>query len=165
MTLRLIIMMPVMQLLLFGYAINSNPRDLPAGLLVAQPSKYERTIVQALRNTGYYKIRSLSSETEAEDGLAQGSLLFVINIPPDFDRSVDRGESPSILIDADGTDPTAIGNATGALSGLTDVLNRDLPANRQTTPAMPPFQFVVHARYNPEQLTASTSYPVSSASS
>lgn len=154
MTLRLIIVMPVMQLLLFGYAINANPRDLPAGLLMAQPSKYERTIVTALRNTGYYQIRTVASEAEAEEDIAQGKLLFVIDIPPNFDRSVDRGESPSILIDADGTDPTAIGNATAALSGLTNVLARDLPPIRQKVSAAPPFQFVVHARYNPEQITA-----------
>ena len=154
MTLRLIIIMPVMQLLLFGYAINANPRDLPAGLLMAQPSKYERTIVAALRNTGYYKIRTIASEQAAEEGLANGSLLFVIAVPPNFDRDVDRGESPSILVDADGTDPTAIGNATAALGGLTNVLARDLPPNLQAKPSAAPFQFVVHARYNPEQLTA-----------
>jgi ABC-type multidrug transport system permease subunit len=154
MTLRLIIVMPVMQLLLFGYAINSNPRDLPAGLLMAQPSKYERTIVTALRNTGYYKIRTVASEAEAEEDIAQGRLLFVIDVPAGFDRSVDRGESPSILIDADGTDPTAIGNATAALGGLTNVLARDLPPIRQKAAAAPAFQFVVHARYNPEQITA-----------
>ncbi len=154
MTLRLIIALPIMQLLLFGYAINSNPKDLPTGLLMAQPSKYERTIVAALRNTGYYKITTLSSETEAEEGIAQGKLLFVINIPANFDRDVDRGESPLILIDADGTDPTAIGNATAALGGLMDVLKRDLPPIRQVQTAPTPFQFVVHARYNPEQLTA-----------
>jgi len=154
MTLRLIIAMPVMQLLLFGYAINTNPKDLPAGLLMAQPSKYERTIVAALRNTGYYKIKTLSSEAEAETGIAQGSLLFVINIPPDFDRLVDRGESPSILIDADGTDPVTIGSATSALSGLTNALNRDLPPIRQAPAANPAFNFIIHARYNPEQITA-----------
>jgi hypothetical protein len=154
MTLRLIIIMPVMQLLLFGYAINANPRDLPAGLLMAQPSKYERTIITALRNTGYYKIRTIASEQAAEEGIANGSLLFVINVPPNFDRRVDRGESPSILVDADGTDPTAIANATAALGGLTNVLARDLPPRLQAKASTAPFQFVVHARYNPEQVTA-----------
>ncbi len=154
MSLRLIIALPIMQLLLFGYAINSNPHDLPAGVLMAQPSKYERTIVAALRNTGYYQIEPLSSEAEGEAGLAEGKLLFVINVPPDFDRTVDRGESPSILVDADGTDPTAIASAMSALGGLGDVLARDLPPIRQR-PAVPAsFQFVVHSRYNPEQITA-----------
>jgi len=152
-TLRLIIALPIMQLFLFGYAINTNPKHLPTGLLSAEHSKYERTIVAALRNTGYYDIRPLPSEAAAEKGLAEGDLLFVINIPPNFDRSVDRGESPSVLIDADATDPSAIGNATAALAALTTALNRDLPPVRQAQPATPPFQFRIHARYNPEQLT------------
>jgi ABC-type multidrug transport system permease subunit len=153
MTLRLIIALPMMQLLLFGFAINTNPKHLPTGLLVAEHSKYERTVVAALQNTGYYDIKMLPSEDAAERGLAQGELLFVINIPPNFDRAVDRGESPSILIDADATDPSAIGNATAALAGITAALDRELPPIRQPQVSTPPFQFQVHARYNPEQLT------------
>src|SRR5580658_823312 len=130
-TLRMIIMLPVMQLFLFGYAINANPKNLPTGLLSADHSKYERTIVAALKNTGYYDIRELSSEAEAERGLADGELLFVVNIPPNFARSVDRGDQPAILMDADGTDPSAIGNAAAALASLTTALNRDLPPSLQ----------------------------------
>jgi ABC-2 type transport system permease protein len=152
-TLRFIIALPMMQLFLFGYAINSNPKNLPTGLLSVEHSKYERTLIAALRNTGYYDVSVLSSEAEAERGLAQGEFLFVINIPPNFDRSVDRGEAPSVLIDADASDPTAIINATAALAALSAALNRDLPPVRQKEPAPEPFQFVVHARYNPEQLT------------
>jgi ABC-2 type transport system permease protein len=120
MTLRLIIALPVMQLFLFGYAINTDPKHLPTGIVSSEHSRYERTIVAALRNTGYYDIRSLPSEAAAEEALAEGQLLFVINIPPNFERSVDRGETPKL----------------------------------QSEPATPPFQFIVHARYNPEQLTA-----------
>jgi ABC-2 type transport system permease protein len=152
-TLRFIIALPMMQLLLFGYAINTDPKNLPAGLLSVEHSKYERTIITALRNTGYYKISMLSSEAEAERGLARGELLFVINIPPNFDRSIDRGETPSILVDADASDPTAIANATAALPALSAILNRDLPPVNQNETSPTPFQFVVHARYNPEQLT------------
>jgi ABC-type multidrug transport system permease subunit len=106
-----------------------------------------------MRNSGYYAIRPLASEAEAEEGLANGELLFVIDIPPGFDRAVDRGESPTILVDADATDPTAIGNATAALASLGADLQRDLPPIRQSQPQTAAFQFVVHARYNPEQLT------------
>jgi ABC-2 type transport system permease protein len=153
MTLRMIIALPIMQLFLFGYAINTNPQHLPTGLLSATSSKYERTLVAALRNTGYYDIRPMTSEAEAERALAQGEVLFVIEIPAEFDRAVDRGEKPSILVDADATDPSAIGNATAALAALSTALDRELPPLLQATPAVPPFQFVVHARYNPEQLT------------
>jgi ABC-2 type transport system permease protein len=152
-TLRMIIALPVMQLFLFGYAINADPKHLPTGLLSVDHSKYERTIVAALQNTGYYDIVPLASEAEGERGLADGDLLFVVNIPPAFDRSVDRGDKPAVLIDTDATDPTAIGNATAALAGITGALDRDLPPVVQSSPANLPFQFEVHARYNPEQLT------------
>jgi len=153
MTLRMIIAIPIMQLFLFGYAINSDPKHLPAGLLSVEDSKYERTIAAALTNSGYYDLRLLKSEREADYGLASGDLMFVVEMPPGFDRAVDRGESPSVLIDADATDPTAIGNAVAALQQAVSAVNRDLPPIRQVQPQTPPFQFVVHARYNPEQLT------------
>ena len=153
MTLRIIIAIPIMQLFLFGYAINSDPKHLPAGLLSIDASKYTRTIAAALSNSGYYDLRLLKSEGEADDGLARGDLMFVVEMPADFDRAVDRGETPSVLIDADATDPTAIGNAVMALQQAVTAINRDLPPIRQAKPQIPPFQFVVHARYNPEQLT------------
>ena len=82
-------------------------------------------------------------------------MLFVLNIPPDFSRRIDRGERPQVLMDADATDPTAIGNATAAMVALNaTVLNRDLPVGMQVNPPQPPFQVVLHARYNPEQITA-----------
>jgi ABC transporter DrrB family efflux protein len=152
-TLRMIIALPVLQLFLFGYAINADPKHLPTGLLSADHSKYERTLIAALRNTGYYDIRPLASEAEAERGLADGELLFVVNIPPNFDRSVDRGEKPAVLMDADATDPSTIGNAAAALASVTVALDRDLPREVQSRPANLPFQFELHARYNPEQLT------------
>ena len=152
-TLRFIVLLPLMQLFLFGFAINTVPKHLPTGLLAAEPSKYERTIVAALKNTDYYDIHLLTNEAEAERELRQGDLLFVVQIPPNFDRSVDRGEDPAVLIDADATDPTTVGSATAALPGIAVALNRDLPAIRQPPATAQPFQFIVHGRYNPEQLT------------
>ncbi|MGD0432755.1 MAG: ABC transporter permease, partial [Acetobacteraceae bacterium] len=152
-TLQMIVALPVMQLFLFGYAINADPRHLPTGLLSADHSRYERTILAAMKNTGYYDIKELASEAEADRGIADGELLFVVNIPPNFARSVDRGEKPAILMDADATDPSAIGNAAAALASLTAALDRDLPPSMQSRSAGLPFQFELHARYNPEQLT------------
>ena len=153
MTLRMIVALPIMQLFLFGYAINTNPQHLPTGLLSQSHTKYERTLIAALRNTGYYDIQTMSTEAEAERALAQGEVLFVIEIPAEFDRAVDRGDRPSILVDADATDPSAIGNATAALAAISNALDRELPPVLQTQAPAPAFQFVVHARYNPEQLT------------
>src|SRR5258708_35101118 len=90
-TLRMVIALPVMQLFLFGYAINADPKHLPTGLLSSDHSKYERTLVAALQNTGYYDVPPLASEAAAERALAAGEVLFVVNIPPAFERSVDRG--------------------------------------------------------------------------
>ena len=152
-TLRIIVAIPIIQLFLFGYAINSDPKHLPAGLLSMGNSKYVRTITAAMNNSGYYDFRVLRTEAEADEGIASGQLLFVVETPPDFDRAVDRGESPDVLVDADATDPAAIGNAISALSAAVAALNRDLPPILRAQPQKPPFQFVVHARYNPEQLT------------
>ncbi|MBV8400030.1 MAG: ABC-2 transporter permease, partial [Acetobacteraceae bacterium] len=109
----------------------------------------------ALANTGYFDLREFATERDAEEALARGDVMFVLNIPPDFSRNVDRGEKPSVLMDADATDPTAIANATAAIAALNArVLTRDLPPNLQTEPSVPPFQVVLHARYNPEAITA-----------
>jgi ABC-2 type transport system permease protein len=154
-TVGLTVMLPLVQLFLFGYAINANPRHLPTGLLAAEHSTYERTLAAALQNTGYFDIVPMRSEDAAEQALARGDVMFVLNIPPDFSRRIDRGEQPQVLMDADATDPTAIANATAAVVALnTTVLNRDLPAEMRVKPAQPPFQIVLHGRYNPEQLTA-----------
>jgi ABC-2 type transport system permease protein len=154
-TIGLVVMLPLMQLFLFGFAINTNPHDLPTGVLSADHSTYERTLTVALQNTGYFRIRTFTSEHQADEALADGDVLFVLEIPPNFARSVDRGDHPSVLLDADATDPAAIGNATAAVAALNaGVLTRDLPPNLQTTPVQPPFNVVVHARYNPEQITA-----------
>ena len=154
-TVGLTVMLPLIQLFLFGYAINANPRHLPTGLIAVEHSTYECTLVAALQNTGYFDIRSFATEGDAEEALARGDVLFVPNIPPDFSRRIDRGERPQVLMDADATDPTAIGNATAAMVALNaTVLNRDLPVGMQVNPPQPPFQVVLHARYNPEQITA-----------
>src|ERR1700722_492416 len=81
-TLRFIIALPIMQLFLFGYAINTDPKHLPTGILSVEQSKYERTLVAALQNTGYYDVMTLTSEADAERALAEGDVQFVIEIPP-----------------------------------------------------------------------------------
>jgi len=154
-TVGLTVALPLIQLFLFGYAINANPRHLPTGLITAEHSTYERTLVAALENTRYFDVRSFATEAAAEEALRRGDVMFVLNIPPDFSRRIDRGEQPQVLMDADATDPTAIANATAAVVALNaTVLNRDLPVAMRVQPAQPPFQIVLHGRYNPEQITA-----------
>jgi ABC-2 type transport system permease protein len=156
-TVALIVGMPLVQLFLFGFAINTDPKHLATGLVTGDQSRYQRTLVSALSNTGYFDFRPLPLLPEdASRALALGDLQFVLNVPVDFGRSLDRGERPIVLLEADATDPTAIGNALSALTAVgPTVLERDRPGVlRSAHPSAPPFDLRVHRKYNPEGLTA-----------
>jgi ABC-2 type transport system permease protein len=147
---------PLMQLLLFGFAINSDPRHLPAALRAADQGPFARTLVAALRQSDYFAFtHEARNEAEAQRLLQVGDVQFVINIPEDFTRKILRGEQPTVLIEADATDPAATGPALSAVRALANqMLDRDL-----TGPLAPlrgkagPIDFQVHAHYNPENIT------------
>jgi ABC-2 type transport system permease protein len=148
----MIIMMPLLQLLLFGYAINTTPRDLPTAVLLQENSDVGRRILKALENTKYFKVvRVLHDDDEFDRVLAAGQVLFAVEIPRDFERLLRRGDRPAILVAADATDPVASGAALGALGGLVQsalVHERGLPDS-----GTPLFEFRTHARYNPAAST------------
>ena len=107
---------PLIQLVLFGYAINNDPKDLPAALVAASNDQYTRAMVSALETTGYYRFTHVAaSAEEAEALIARGDVSFVVTIPSDFARRVERGDNPQILIEADATDPAAAGGALATL--------------------------------------------------
>ena len=113
----MIIMVPLVQLILFGYAINTNPRNLPTAVLLQEQSDLARSILAALQNTKYFKITELpQTEAELDQLLISGKVLFAVEIPANFERAVRRGDKPAMLLAADGTDPVASGSALGALS-------------------------------------------------
>ena len=112
----MIVMLPLMQLLLFGYAINTTPRDLPTAVLLQESSDVGRSILAALKNTSYFKVTQLPrSEAELDRLLASGKVLFAVEIPANFERALRRGDRPAMLISADATDPVAAGSAMSAL--------------------------------------------------
>jgi ABC-2 type transport system permease protein len=127
-TFAMMLGIPMIQLVLFGYAINSDPKHLPTAVYSADNSVFSRTIVWAMRNSSYFDItREPQSEAEIQKLLAQGTVQFAVEIPVDFSRKLLRGEQPDLLLEADATDPMAIGYAVGAMNSLTPiVLNRDL---------------------------------------
>jgi len=152
-TFAMMIGMPLLQLILFGYAINSDPKHLPTAVYSADNSVFSRTIVWGLHNSSYFDItREAKNEAEIQRLLAQGTVQFTVDIPVDFSRKLLRGERPDLLLEADATDPAAIGYAVAAINLLTTtVLNRDLTgplAKLRGTP--PPINLVVHQHYNPE---------------
>jgi ABC-2 type transport system permease protein len=155
-TFAMMVGVPVMQLVLFGYAINMDPKGLPAAVVSAETSVFSRSFVRAMENSGYFRvIAQPASVEEGERMIARGEIQFLLQVPADFSRRLQRGERPAILVEADATDPAATGNAVTALANLNlTALERDLAgplAPLRATPA--PFEVRVHRRYNPEGIT------------
>ena len=147
---------PLMQLVLFGFAINNDPKGLPAALVAPAQDRFTRAMVSALELTGYYRFTyPNASAAQAEFLLARGDVSFVVTVPPDFGRRVERGDAPQILIEADATDPAV---ASGAISTLgtvaADALLRETGAEAQAAVvAASHLTVIVHRRYNPEGIT------------
>lgn len=155
-TFGMMIGIPLLQLTLFGFAINSDPRHLPTALRIADHGPWARSLVAALRQSDYFAIvRETKTEAEAAQLLQRGEVQFVINIPEDFSRRLLRGERPSVLVEADATDPAATGPAIAAARVLaTNVFDRDLTGPLAHLRGQAgPVDFQIHALYNPENIT------------
>lgn len=155
-TFGMMIGVPLIQLVLFGFAINADPKHLPTAVLLADYGAQGRTLLQAIRNSNYFEfVREVATEQEAEDVLLRGEAQFVINIPPNFSRDLLRGERPAILVEADATDPAATSNAIGSLRVLmAKALQHDLRGPLEPLAGgQDPIELRVHARYNPEAIT------------
>jgi ABC-2 type transport system permease protein len=144
----MIVMLPVMQLLLFGYAINTTPHHLPTAVLLQEDSDLGRSILKALENTAYFRFtEEVHDVAEFDDLLLSGKVLFGVEIPRGFERAVRRGDRPALLVAADATDPVA---ASSALSSLGAVVQTALSHDLYTgNPISLPFEIRAHARYNP----------------
>lgn len=155
-TLRMIVALPVVQLLLFGYAINTDPRNLPTAVISRDNTFLTRSVVTAMENSDYFRItREISSDAEGERLLRQGEVLFVVTIPDDFTRDVLRGRKPKILLQADASDPTSVSGAVGSLNEIaSSVADKEFSgalAGLKTPDAA--FSVTVQKSYNPEGFT------------
>ncbi|WP_174490634.1 ABC transporter permease [Paraburkholderia oxyphila] len=155
-TFAMIVGLPIIQLTLFGYAINTDPKHLPTAIVVSDDSPFSRSFVAGMKNSDYFDVvETLPDEASARHALARGSVQFVLSIPVDFSRRLLRGERPSLLVEADATDPTAITTALAALPGLiAPAAAKDLTgplAHLNGAPAA--FDVQVHRLYNPEGIT------------
>ncbi len=155
MTFALMIGVPVMQLLLFGFAINTDPRHLPTAVHIADDSVYARSIEAALKNSEYFDIVAVArTPPEAERMLDEGEVAFAITVPVNFARDLVRGESPQLLIQADASDPAASSIALATISQITEsALRDDLVGPLARRASAPAFTAVIHRRYNPEGIT------------
>jgi ABC-2 type transport system permease protein len=152
-TFATMITIPLLQLVLFGYAINTTPRDLPTAVLLQESSDVGRSILAALQNTKYFKVtQQLRDAAEFDQVLSSGKVLFAVEVPSGFERALRRGDKPALLVAADATDPVASGPAVAALSQIVDAAlrnERGLPDKGQ-----PLFEIRTHQRYNPAAVTA-----------
>ena len=147
---------PIMQLILFGFAINTDPKGMPTVAVIADSGAMAQSVLVALQNTGYFKIdQVVTDEQKAEQLIENGTVQFMVMIPPHFSRDVIRGAKPNILLSVDGTDPAASGNAIAAVNVvLPQALGHDLVGPlANLMPTTNPFGVIVHRRYNPEGLS------------
>ena len=148
-TFGMIVGIPIMQLVLFGYAINADPKHMPTAVVMADPGPFARSYVAAMQNSDYFRIVGSVDERQADGLLDRGEVQFVVTFPPGFNRDLVRGKSPVVLVEADATDPMAANGAISVLNRLgMEVFAPDLPGlERQATP---PVELRVHRRFNPE---------------
>ena len=149
----MIVMLPVMQLLLFGYAINTTPHNLPSAVLLQEDSDLARSVLKALENTAYFRFLYEVHDVEDFDNLLKsGKVLFGVEIPRGFERAVRRGDKPALLVAADATDPVAASAALGSLGMIVQTaLKHDLYIG---DPPEMPFEIRAHARYNPAAVSS-----------
>ncbi len=156
-TISMIIGIPLMQLILFGYAINTNPRNLPTAVVNPENSVFSRRILTSMENSTYFKF--ISTPTDAEEArllLQTGKVQFIVSFPPDFSRDLVKGLHPPLLLETDATDPAATSRAISVFSDLaSSALNEDLKGSLYLLkPELPPYRPLVHAKYNPLAITA-----------
>jgi ABC-2 type transport system permease protein len=155
-TFAMAIGVPILQLILFGYAINTDPKGLPTVVVAQDGGPLARSLVATLQNTGYFRVtHRAASEAEGEQLIEDGEAQFMVVIPPDFTRAVVRGERPAVLVAVDATDPSASGNAIAALGqAATLALAHDLTGPLAgLAPRAAPYEVRIHRRYNPEGLS------------
>jgi ABC-2 type transport system permease protein len=152
-TFAMMVGIPILQLVLFGFAINSDPKHLPTAVLSADASPFSRTLVRAMENSGYFRITDVvDTEAAGERLIETGKVQFLVTVPQDFSRKLQRGERPVLLVEADATDPAATSNALTALAAINQsALDYDLRGPlAQLKAGPPPFELRVQRRYNPE---------------
>jgi ABC-2 type transport system permease protein len=161
-TFGMMIGLPIIQLLLFGFIINSDARHMPTLIEANDDGPLIRAIVSGMEVSEYFDIRGVvHGAAEGEKALRDGTAAFVVVFPSNFERDVVRGRNPSVLVSADASDPTAVGGAVGALSGVVPVAIRETFTGPLLGLAAgaPPFSVVVHKEYNPEGKTSTNIVP------
>lgn len=152
MTFAMMIGIPVIQLIIFGYAINSNPKNLPTAIVSAEESNFSRAIISSMKTSEYFNIMGeVKTEAEAEKILRKADAQFIVTFPPDFSRELVKGHKPQLLIQADAADPSAVAYALSAFEGIVNsALEKELKGNISNIKASAPVDIRIHRCFNPE---------------
>lgn len=147
---------PIVQLTLFGFAINTDPKQLPTAVVIEENSPIVRTLIQGMKTSDYFDFVLETDDVRESDALlASGEVAFVVTFPNGFTEEFIRGDRPQILIEADASDPSA---ASGALGNAQNIFSQALRHEldgplRNLAPSPSPFELIIHAKYNPEGIT------------
>jgi ABC-2 type transport system permease protein len=161
-TFGMMVGIPIVQLILFGFAINTDPHNLPTLVEMADDGPVVRAVLSGMETSDYFDFQGIVYGPEDSDkALRDGRANFVVVIPPDFERDVVRGLSPELLVSADGSDPIAVGTAVGALAGIVEVaVSQTLQGPLASVAGSPaPFSVVVHRQFNPESESSVNTVP------
>ena len=154
-TFAVMLIIPVIQLILFGFAINSDPKHLPTAVRVEEHSPLVRSLLQALETSGYFSlVRQAQQPMQIEHWLRRGEITFAVSIPAGFTQRVLSGEGAQLLVEADATDPAVASGAIASLQTLVaQVVVQEFRALMLQTDPQPSIDLVVHRRYNPQGIT------------
>jgi ABC-2 type transport system permease protein len=156
----MVILTPIFQLIILGYAVNMDPRNIPTALLNYDDERMSEIFVTTAQNTGYFSMQQMASEMEANKAFVKGDVIFIVTIPQGFTEKILRGEKPQILIQGDAIDPMTIGNALSAIVQASRLMfQHDIPQALQNGKAEDNFELVIHRMFNPEGITQYNTIP------
>ena len=162
-TLAMMIGIPIVQLIIFGFAINSNPKHLSTYILNGDgQSQFTRHFISSLQNSKYFDIKgTLYSPDKAQHNMLSGKATFIITIPPGFNNKLIRGENPEILLEADSVDPQTIGSALAVANivfknSVSTFAKGSLQYLKGSDDLV---QLKIHRNYNPNQIMQFSTVP------
>ncbi|QHM73068.1 ABC transporter permease [Mixta intestinalis] len=159
-SMAMVVITPLLQLTILGYAVNMDARNIPTALLNYDTEQMSQVFVSAAQNTGYFSMIPFQSEKQARSAFVRGDIIFIITIPQGFSRDMLRGEKPQILVQGDAIDPLTIGNALSAITQAAKTMfQQDLPPSMRSELKEDDFELVIHRMFNPEGITQYNTIP------
>lgn len=158
-TIAMLVILPIMLLIVFGFAINLDPKNLPTAIISYDHSPLTRNFISGLQTSGYFNIVNTTTDVNlVREKLNSGKISFAMTIPANFTKKYIRGENPQLLVEIDGSDP---GSSASALGNVLPILNLAIQQfnERGLAPPMPStfertVNLTIHRMYNESNRSA-----------